>query len=519
MSGKVLLFSQSSVEPALIIPSTNTQPSVQISYRDLHEATARAQSQLADLGIGPGSRVALAIRNRIEFVIILLALARQRATASPVNPDFALRESSELLGYMKPAFTFVEANTKSAVSDANIIEASKLQGVPVVKAAWDSQAGKIEIITDDEHQSVPVVPTPDIQSDDAVLLHYTSGTTGLPKAVALTHKHIIASCDIIIKAHELSSQDRTMLVAPMFHVGGTCSSLFSTLCSGGCVIIPPSLSGTFWHQFKDYEATWYHAVSTLHRLLLSFPRPAEPPMIRFVRSGGTGISKDLVQLLEKELSCPVLEGYGMTETAQAVFTNNLRHTVRRVGFYPIPEEISVKFLVQDKEGISSLIFEPGVQGEICVRGDCVIDGYSDFPEANKEAFFDHYFRTGDVGIVDSDGFLQVTGRIKEMINKGGEKISPHEIEELMMSHNAVKEVACFRVEDPAYGEEIGVAIVPHEDHILSALDIKKFARQNATLFKVPKKVKDIDKSAFMFTFPTLFTYHIIDRLSFCLRFL
>ena len=455
MQKKVLLFSNSE-DPALIVPSTGNQPPIHLSYREFDEATTRAQKQLADLGVGPGDRIALAIRNRVEFVIVLLALARQRATASPVNPDFAVRESAELLGYMKPAFTFVASSIQAKSGNDAIIKASQLQGVPVATATWDHQLGAIDITAEGEHQSVPAVPSTEMQSDDPVLLHYTSGTTGVPKAVSLTHKHIISSCEIIIQAHELTPQDRTMLVAPMFHVGGTCSSLFSALCSGGCVIIVPSLSGTFWHQFKEFGATWYHAVPTLHRLLLSFPRPVDPLIPRFVRSGGTGISGDLIQLLERELKCPVLEGYGMAETAQAVFTNRVRDTNRRAGFYPIPDALRVKLLVNDADGASKLVFEPGAQGEICVQGDCVIDGYSDAPEVNKNAFFDGYFRTGDLGTVDDAGYLQVTGRIKEMINKGGEKISPYEIEELMMNHEAVKQVACFRVDDKAYGEEIGM---------------------------------------------------------------
>ncbi|KNG80653.1 hypothetical protein ANOM_010796 [Aspergillus nomiae NRRL 13137] len=472
---KLLLFSETSKNPALIIPATNTQKTIHLSYHALHNVVVKAQIRLAELGIGPGSKVALAIRNRIEFVITFLALIRQGATTSPLNPDFAVRESSEILGYMKPMYTIVAANHRSVTSDQNVIEGSKLQGVPVAEVVWDSETGSINITTTNQRgeEAAAVIAAKDIQPTDPVLLHYTSGTTGRPKAVELTHQIITASCDIIIAAHELTARDRTMLVAPMFHVGGTCSSLFSTLCSGGCVIMPPSLSSTFWHQFQEHGATWYHAVPTLHRLLLSFPRPKQLTDLRFVRSGGTGISADLIQLLEKELGCPLLEGYGMTETAQAVFTNH---------------DLDVKFLVDGEDQTPRLVFHPSASGEICVRGGCVIAGYAEGPEVNEAAFFDGYFRTGDLGMLCDDGYIQVTGRIKEMINKGGEKISPYEIEELLMTHPAVKHVACFRVHDDAYGEEIGVAIVVREGHNPTALEIKRFVRLNASLFKVPKKV-------------------------------
>ncbi|PIG82108.1 hypothetical protein AARAC_000031 [Aspergillus arachidicola] len=315
----------------------------------------------------------------------------------------------------------------------------------------------------------------DIQPIDAVLLHYISRTTGKPKAVRLTHQIITASCDTVIAAHELTARDRTMLVAPMFHVGGTCSSLFSTLCSGGCVIIPPSLSGTFWHQFQEHGVTWYYAVPTLHSLLLSFPRPKRLTNIRFVRSGATGISAELIRLLQKELGCPLLEGYGMTETAQGVFNNRLRDVTRRAGIYTIPDGLDIRLLVDGEDQIPRLVSHPSASGEICIRGDCVIDGYAEGPEVNQIAFVQGYFRTGDLGTLRDHGYLQVTGRVKEMINKGGEKISPYEIEALLMTHQAVKDVAC-------------VAIVIRENHNVTALDIKKFVRQNATLFKVPKKV-------------------------------
>ncbi|KAB8199942.1 hypothetical protein BDV34DRAFT_232644 [Aspergillus parasiticus] len=487
---KLLLFSETSEDPALIIPATNTKKTLHLSYRALHNVVVKAQIRLAALGIGPGSTVALAIRNRIEFVIIFLALIRQGATTSPLNPDCSVRESSEILGYMTPTYTIVAANHYSATSDKNIIEGSELQSVPVAQARWDSETGSINITTtmNQREEAAAVMASQDIQPTDAVLLHYTSGTTGKPKAVRLTHQIITASCDIVIAAHELTARDRTMLVAPMFHVGGTCSSLFSTLCSGGCVIIPPSLSGTFWHQFQEHGATWYYAVPTLHRLLLSFPRPKRLTNIRFVRSGATGISTELTRLLEKELGCPLLEGYGMTETAQGVFNNRLRDVSRRTGIYAIPDGLDIRLLVDGEDQIPRLVSHPSASGEICIRGDCVIDGYAEGPEVNQIAFVQGYFRTGDLGTLCDDGYLQVTGRVKEMINKGGEKISPYEIEELLMTHQAVKDVACFRVHDDAYGEEVGVAIVIHENHNVTALEVKKFVRKNATPFKVPKKV-------------------------------
>jgi len=187
----------------------------------------------------------------------------------------------------------------------------------------------------------------------------------------------------------------------------------------------------------------------------------------------------------------VLEGYGMTETVQAVFCNRADSTHRQAGHYPVPKEMEVKIRIPDAESFR-LTDQPDRTGEICIRGPCVISGYLDDSDANREAFHDGYFRTGDLGTLHGYGRLQVTGRIKEMINKGGEKISPLDIEKIILAHEAIQQVACFKVPDETYGEDIGVAVMLKPEHNLGALDIKRFVRQESVNFKVPKIVAFVD---------------------------
>lgn len=458
LQSDVILVSPSAVDtPAIIVPPAGGTASsaLKISYKRLGELVIRAQESLAHLGITAESRVAVALPNGVEFVIVFLALIRQRAVVAPLNPDAKFKEHSQMLERIQPSWTIAPGNDQQLP----VVDASAAQNIPTATCTWDEATQQV-LLQPKSQQGLATSPAAlvtadEVRPDDIVLLHYTSGTTGMPKAVGLTHATILASVRILIKAHALLPTDRTMIVAPFFHVGGTCSSLLCALGAGGCAIIPNSLSGTFWYQFKEFGATWYHAVPTLHRLLLSFPRPAEALPIRFVRSGGSSISGDQIVQLEHALGCPVLEGYGMTETVQAVFCNRIGSVGRQPGHYPVPEELEVKIRIPDADQLFMLTKQPGRMGEICIRGPCVISGYLNNPEANREAFHDGYFRTGDIGILHAGGQLQVTGRIKEMINKGGEKISPLDIEHIILAHDAIQQVACFKVPDETYGEDIG----------------------------------------------------------------
>lgn len=457
MNSKVLsLPDDVSETPAVIIPATNGSNRQTFSYGDIGRTVKKWQLVLSRIGIERGSKVVFALPNGVEVVAAFLAVIGMRSIAVPVNPQYKGNEYTELFSLIKPALLVTSPNEAGKRPHESVLAAQAL-GIPIARCSRTNTNLKLEpdnIDTQSTHQ----VTEHEIRPDDNALLLHTSGTTGTPKGVMLTHENILVSMRIIIRAHGLSSSDRCLLITPLFHVAGLCASLLCTLFSGGCAIIPASLPGNFWQEFKDYKATWFHGVPTLHRLLLSFPRPEELPTIRFIRSGGSDLDPDTFERLEKEFQAPVLEIYGMTETAPGIFCNSFGYA-RRLGHYPIPDAVEVKILSGYPAVLKS---EVGLVGEVCVRGRNVMSGYVNNPRANQEAFVDGFFRTGDLGAIREGGILQLTGRIKDIINKGGEKISPSEVENVALSHDSVQEAVCFKIPDEIYGEEIGKFAIIHK---------------------------------------------------------
>lgn len=481
--------------PAVIVPFNRTKPST-TSYAQLNHLSCSLQRSLALTGVTKGSKVALILPNGLEFVVSFLAVVRQRAVAALLNPQLKQDEYRQMLGSIKPALVIVIAQSADTAHVADEIGSAVLVATELAFPVASCRIERDEVYlercglagnstakaADSSRNSVKVFSPREVEGEDKALLLLTSGTTGPPKTVMLSHTNLLVAMRIIISAHALSSLDRCLIITPLFHIIGVGGSLLTTLFTGGCVVIPPSLSGSIWKSCEEFKITWFHAVPTLYRLIITFllPDGKLPPQLRFLRSGGSDMAPDLYAKL-RELGPPILEVYGMTETAPAIFCNHLnplRGKGRRLGHYPIAEALEVMILPhstlheEDEDsaqhnglGTSSsslddpvrrLTKTPGISGEICVRGDSVMSGYVDNPEANKEAFLSNgFFRTGDLGVLHSDGYLQLVGRLKEIINKGGEKVSPSEIEHLILLHEAVKEAACFRIADEMYGEEIG----------------------------------------------------------------
>ncbi|RDH16077.1 peroxisomal-coenzyme A synthetase [Aspergillus niger ATCC 13496] len=490
------LPAEGSERPAVIIPSTKNAPSTVVSYKDLNESVTRVQSTLAQFGVGEGTRVALVLPNGLEFVGSFLAVIRQRATAAPLNPQYKREELKDILRLMRPSLLISMKSTH--LISASVLAAQDL-AIPVAICRTEGP----NIYIEGEHSSsgaeshVPIHSPYDLRPSDKAVLLFTSGTTGAPKSVALSHENLLVAMRIIIDAHKLSPADRCMIITPLFHIIGVGGSLLTSLFSGGCVIIPPALPGQFWQSCIDLNATWFHAVPTLYRLLISFPRPDVMPKLRFIRSGGSDLSPELYQRLH-ELGTQVIEVYGMTETAPAIFCNRLDSSMRRLAHYPIASTVEVMILPSEGRAgnhpdAGRLTNEPGIVGEICVRGKSIMTGYLDNPKANEQAFlFGGFFRTGDLGVVKEHGYLQLTGRIKEIINKGGEKISPSEIEHVASSFEGVRESVCFRIPDEIYGEEVGVAAVIEVGKQVTEAALKKHFRQHVAMFKVPKAVFFVD---------------------------
>ena len=271
---------------------------------------------------------------------------------------------------------------------------------------------------------------------------------------------------------------------PLFHVHGLLAALLTPLHASSSVIIPPRFSASdFWHDFNTYGATWYTAVPTIHQILLKNP-PRDKPKIRFIRSCSSPLSPHVLGQLQETFEAPVLEAYAMTEAAHQMTSNPLPPASCKPGSVGIGQGVEVAILDADNKEVSQ-----SSEGEISIRGANVTKGYLNNPAANAESFTPGgFFRTGDQGRIDPEGYVTITGRIKELINKGGEKISPIELDNVLARHPGVAEAVSFAVDDEKYGQDIGVAIVVKDGEKLDEQELKRWMAEKVARFKMPKKV-------------------------------
>jgi oxalate---CoA ligase len=443
------------------------------------------QAKLATLGISHGDAVSIALPNSYEFVVSFLASSYQRAIAAPLNSD-----------YKQDEFEFYIDDLSSAL--AVVPRGSYDRDDPAIRAARKYKAAIAESYFDGKHVILDVKEMGKLaekspqkvaqaKPDDVALVLHTSGTTGRPKAVPLSHRNLTRTMKNIQDTYELTPEDRTLLVMPLFHVHGLLAGFLAPLRSGGSVIIPGAFSAhQFWNDFSTYKATWYTAVPTIHQILLKNPPPNPKPKIRFIRSCSSPLSPKTFHELENMYNAPVLEAYAMTEAAHQMTSNPLPHRGRRQpGSVGIGQGVEIAILDQDGNQVPQ-----SSEGEICIRGENVTKGYLNNDKANKESFTKYrFFRTGDQGKMDNDGYVIITGRIKELINRGGEKISPIELDNVVTSHPNVGEAVSFAIPSELYGQEVGVAVVAKPGKNVSERDIIDFVASKTAKFKVPKRVR------------------------------
>ncbi|MDR1989359.1 MAG: AMP-binding protein, partial [Acidobacteriaceae bacterium] len=328
--------------------------------------------------------------------------------------------------------------------------------------------------------------TPPAATDVALVLH-TSGSTGRPKRVPLTHTNLTISAGNIARHYALSADDVAMCVMPLFHVHGLVASTLGTLATGGTLVVPTKFNPlSFWRVARDHGITWYSAVPTIHQLLLartdpSAGRPAGAERLRFIRSCSAALPPQVMHDLEAAFGAPVLEAYGMTEAAHQMASNPLPPAMRKPG--SVGRGTDVQISIMDAEGRHLPV---GEAGEIVIKGPNVTSGYENNPEANATSFTDGWFRTGDQGVVDADGYLTLVARIKELIVRGGEKISPREIDEVLLAHPSIAEAVCFGVPHTMWGEEVAAVVVVKAP--VSEAEILAFCKERLAEFKRPKQI-------------------------------
>ena len=457
---------------AIIVPETGTY----VTYDALREQVSAMADALAGAGIGRGDRVAIALPNGLPAIVSFLA-ASIAGTAAPLNP-----------GYRQEEFAFYLDDTNARVllvPPGGGEEARRAAGnrIPVIEVEVDAQ-GAARLPGASKHATASQ-PSPD---DIALVLH-TSGSTGRPKRVPLKHRNLAVSVVNIARTYQLGPEDVSLAVMPLFHVHGLMASTMATLLTGGAVVTPSKFNPlSFWRTVRDHHATWYSAVPTMHQLLLAragAERPQGAEYLRFIRSCSAPLSVEMAQKMETTFGAPVLEAYGMTEASHQMASNPLPPAARKFG--TVGPGTGVRISIMDSKGQH---LETGKQGEVVIRGPNVIEGYENNPEANSSSFVDGWFRTGDEGILDAEGYLRLVARIKELINRGGEKISPREIDEVLLTHPKVAEAVSFGVPHPSWGEEVAAAVVLRES--ASEAELIRFCREHMADFMCPKTIHVVE---------------------------
>ncbi|PGG96359.1 hypothetical protein GX51_07853 [Blastomyces parvus] len=470
-----------SAATAIIVPG-KPEP-LTISYQRLRSDVNSFQAKLAKLGISPGAAVSIALPNSYEFIVSFLAASWQRAIAAPLNPAYKQEEFEFYIDDLSSALTLVPKG--SFANDGPAVRAARKYSAAIAECYWNGSDVVLDLKEHGKLAGKGDLKQEVAQPDDVALVLHTSGTTGRPKAVPLTHRNLTRTMKNIRATYDLTEKDRTLLVMPLFHVHGLLAAFLAPLLSGGSVIVPEKFSAsTFWSDFITYNANWYTAVPTIHQILLKTTLPNPLPKIRFIRSCSSPLSPKTFHELEKAFHAPVLEAYAMTEAAHQMTSNPLPPGKRMPGTVGIGQGVEVKILDQAGNEVPQ-----GSEGEICIRGENVTKGYINNPKANAESFTKSgFFRTGDQGKMDKDGYVFITGRIKELINKGGEKISPIELDNTIAHNPNIAEAVCFAIPDAHYGEDIGVAVVLKKGGSLSEDSLKSWIAPKVAKFKIPKKI-------------------------------
>jgi acyl-CoA synthetase (AMP-forming)/AMP-acid ligase II len=447
-----------------------------LSYAALATEVERVSEGLVARGLARGRPVSIVLPNSLEFITVFLAVARAGAVAAPLNPAYT---GEEFRFYMEDAsaqLAILAPDSEAAREAAGSLE------IPV-RTARTTARGETQLSSSGSslaERAPACLPSPD---DTALFLH-TSGTTSRPKGVPLSHANLVASLENIRETYALAPDDVAMVVMPLFHVHGLLGVALSTLSSGGSLVVPERFSASsFWTLRQATGATWYSAVPTIHQILLARAEDDRAPRgrFRFIRSCSSALAPAVFEALEARFGAPVLEAYGMTEGSHQIAANPLPPAERRPG--TVGRGTGVEIAIMDEAGS---LLPAGGRGEVVIRGPSVTRGYANNPQANAEAFSSGWFRTGDQGFLGEDGYLTLTGRLKELINRGGEKISPLEVDAVLLKHPAVSEAVCFGAPDEKYGEVVHAAVVLRTDS--SAAEIQAFCRSRLADFKVPERI-------------------------------
>jgi oxalate---CoA ligase len=451
-----------------------------ITYARLQRLIEDTLVELNGHGIGRGDRVAIVLDNGPVMATTFLAVACG-AAAAPLNPAYRADEFEFYLSDLRAKLLIVASGSDSAA----IAVADRL-GIAIARSEALPEAGLFQL--DFPTTSAEARATGLAKAEDIALVLHTSGTTSRPKIVPLSQRNICASARSVRATAALSAQDRGLNIMPLFHIHGLVAGILAPLSAGGEIVCTEGFNALRFFQWLDgVKPSWYTAVPTMHQAILARAARNEQivsrAQLRFIRSSSASLPPQVLATLENLFRAPVLEAYGMTEAAHQMASNPLPPRVRKPGSVGPAAGCEIAIIDVDGSHLPACTV-----GEIAIRGDNVMAGYEANEAANADAFVKGWFRTGDQGVMDAAGYLSITGRLKELINRGGEKVSPREVDEVLMDHPAVAQCATFAVPHEKLGEEVAVAVVVHEGMALTEGDLCAFAAQKLAAFKVPRKV-------------------------------
>lgn len=449
-----------------------------LTYPNLAEQVDKVVRDLTAAGFKKGDRIALALPNGPEMAVAFLSVV-SAFTCAPLNPSSQIDEFDFLLNAMRIKAVIVQPGSTS-----NAALAAEKEGIRVIKLtpSMGKEAGIFSLSLGSHPGAEPTFSDP---GDVALLLH-TSGTTSKPKLIPLSQSNICISAGNVLSTLNLGPEDRFLNVLPLFHVHGL-GMLLASLKAGARVACTPGFQAlSFLDWLDDFQPTWYSAVPAMHQAILSMvARTSYVPSVhlKFIRSASSHLPPSVMAELERVFSCPVIEAYGMTEASHNIASNQLPPLIRKPGSVGIA--VGNEVSIMDEAGN---LLPCGEKGEIAIRGPNVMNGYENNPSATKSAFINGWFRTGDQGYIDSDGYIFIAGRIKEQINRGGEKVSPREVEEALLSLPSVAQAVAFAVPSTLLGEEVAAAVVLRDGQLPDEQALRLGVADRLATFKVPSRV-------------------------------
>ena len=466
-----------------------------LTYGKLRDLSARVTHALHAAGIGRRDRVAIVLPNGPEMATAFLTVA-QVATTAPLNPAYKEDEYAFYLDDLKAKAVIVGAD-----DDGPAVKAATALGIDILRLSFDADgpAGAFTIAGSTSFKADTTAPS----SEDVALILHTSGTTSRPKIVPLTQANVFASAGNIRTSLALTPQDRCLSIMPLFHIHGLIAAVSATMAAGAEISCTAGFNALrFFGQLKDVNPTWFTAVPTMHQAILARAGRNTDVIanarLRFLRSSSASLPAPVMEELVTTFKAPVIEAYGMTEATHQMCSNPLPPQAQKPGSVGLAAGPEVRIASETKNALMS----SHSTGEIVISGPNVTLGYESNPSANADNFFDaegqRWFRTGDQGAFDNEGYLRLTGRLKEIINRGGEKISPLEVDAVLLAHAEIAQVVCFAVPHAKLGEDIAAAVVLSEGSALTERDVKDYAASQLANFKVPSAVvilEEIPKGA------------------------